>query len=287
MHCEDTVRNDPLRARQTVMAFLARIETGKWAACRPSCSTSAKSSPISNALPEITILLVHPRQASGEYLRGFETWDQVDGALIRYLLTGPLHHLGLVELARPEADAPVRAFRFSSWAESLLAGQPPPGLREENARLQVDLQARMAIPRLTPRAVRYQLARFGEWLDPHGDIYRYQITPASLTRARGQGLTIMHLLKLLQAHAGTVAPSLTKSLARWDERGVEASFEQVTVLRLASPDLLAALRTSRAARFLGDPLGPTAILVKPGAEAKVMAVLAEMGYLGEIRSDKA
>jgi hypothetical protein len=58
--------------------------------------------------------------------------------------------------------------------------------------------------------------------------------------------------------------------------------EQVFVLRLSSPEILQELRASRAARFLGDPLGPTTVIVKPGAREKVLAALTEMGYLGEI-----
>jgi hypothetical protein len=54
------------------------------------------------------------------------------------------------------------------------------------------------------------------------------------------------------------------------------------VLRVASPDVLQALRASRAARFLGDPLGPTTIVVKPGAAEKVLAALADIGCLGAI-----
>jgi hypothetical protein len=53
------------------------------------------------------------------------------------------------------------------------------------------------------------------------------------------------------------------------------------VLRLKSTELLNELRASRAARFLGDPLGPTTVTVKPGAWKKVISFLAEMGYLGE------
>jgi hypothetical protein len=43
-----------------------------------------------------------------------------------------------------------------------------------------------------------------------------------------------------------------------------------------------ALRNSRAARYLGDPLGPTAIVVHANAWSKVFAVLAELGYLSEV-----
>jgi hypothetical protein len=56
----------------------------------------------------------------------------------------------------------------------------------------------------------------------------------------------------------------------------------VTILRLSSPQVLKALRASRASRFLGDPLGPTTIIIKSGTGEKVLAALVEMGYLGEI-----
>ena len=54
------------------------------------------------------------------------------------------------------------------------------------------------------------------------------------------------------------------------------------MLRLSSPEILQALRSSRAARFLGETLGPAAVAVKPNAGEKVLAVLAELGYLGEM-----
>ena len=58
--------------------------------------------------------------------------------------------------------------------------------------------------------------------------------------------------------------------------------QSTLVLRLGSPELLKALRSSRAARYLGDPLGPTTVIVKPGAGEKVMEALTEMGHLGEV-----
>jgi len=55
--------------------------------------------------------------------------------------------------------------------------------------------------------------------------------------------------------------------------------EHVLVLRLRTPEMLKELRASRAARYLGDPLGPTVVIVKAGAWEKVIGALAELGYL--------
>ena len=40
------------------------------------------------------------------------------------------------------------------------------------------------------------------------------------------------------------------------------------VLRVTVPEVLQALRASRAARYLGEPLSPTAVAIKPGAGAE-------------------
>jgi hypothetical protein len=225
--------------------------------------------------------------ASGEFLRGFEHWERIDGELIRYLVCGPLYWLGILDLAASgpldDPQARIAAFRYSAWAANLLKGTPPQGLPVEEASIQVRSDARLVVPRLAPRPLRYQFARFGAWEKEAPDHYQYRLTPASLLRARQQGLTTNHLLSLLRRHAPAVSPSLVKAIERWERNGLEATLETVSVLRLSTPELLQALRNSRAARFLGDPLGPTAIIVKTGAIDKVLAVLAEMGYMGEIR----
>jgi hypothetical protein len=133
-----------------------------------------------------------------------------------------------------------------------------------------------------PRAARYLVARFCSWENANEDAYSYRLTAASLTRAREQGLRVGHLLSLMRRHALTVPPSLAKALDRWEEHGSEARLERALILRLRSPEMLQALRNSRAARYLGDPLGPTTIIVRPGAGEKVIATLAEMGFMGEI-----
>jgi hypothetical protein len=218
---------------------------------------------------------------TGEFLRGFEHWNDVDGALVRFVVCGMLHWLGLVDLAAAGEDGPVTAFRWSGWSASLLKGKAPEGLPIEEANILIHSDARLRAPPLAPRSVRYQLARFSRWDGVKDGEYRYRLTPASLERARQGGLKASHLLSLLRRCAEAVPPSLVRSLERWEERGSEARLENATILRVSTPELMQTLRASRASRFLGDPLGPTAVIVNPGAWKKVLVVLAELGYLGE------
>jgi hypothetical protein len=278
-------QNDPLRARSVLLELLASLPRGTWRSLPAFVAAVKRHKPdFQRPAGDYDSWFIRS-QASGEYLRGFAHWDAVDGALIRYLICGPLHWLGIFDLAAPEPEAAPTAFRFSRWAEALLSGAAPQGLKVEDNTFLISSDARLRVPHLTPRAARYLLARFCTWDAAHEDNTSYRITAASLQRARQQGLRLSHLLALLRRHALSVPPSLARALERWDEHGSEARLERVLILRLRTPEILQTLRNSRAARFLGDPLGPTTVIVKQGASEKVLAVLAELGYIGEIVAD--
>lgn len=272
--------NDPLRARQSVLGFLSALPRKTW------WSLNALIADIHNRQPDFqrpagdydSWFIRDTR--TGEYLRGFDHWYDVDGLLVRALITGPLHWLGLLDLAAPDAGSPTAAFRFSKLAGALLTGTIPTGFPDEKGVLTAGSDARIIVQRGAPRAMRYQLARFCEWDKETDENYRYRITPRSLERARTQGLAASHLLALFKRAGQPPPPSLLKALERWEQKGTEARFEHALVLRLSSPDILQALRSSKAGRFLGDPLGPTAVIVHRGAMEKVLLALSELGYLG-------
>jgi len=274
-------QNDPLRARSAILEFVRRLPQATW------WSLSAFVAAIKHTQPDFQ----RPAgdydawyirsQASGAFLRGFDHWDDVDGALIRYLISGPMYWLGLVDLAAPSAQARPTAFRLSPWAASLLNGTPPSGLKAEDESLLVSSDGRVRVPRLAPRVARYLIARFCLWEGADDEVYSYRITSASLRRARQQGLKITHLLTVLRRHALSLPPSLMRALERWEEHGSEVRLERATILRVRTPQILQDLRKSPAARYLGDLLGPTVVTVKSGAADKVLAALVEMGYLGE------
>jgi hypothetical protein len=212
------------------------------------------------------------READGAFLRGFTSWEEVDGALIRYLITGPLHWLGLIDLASPEEGTAPAAFRSSRMPAQL-----------EDAKLTVSSQGRITVPRLVPRSARYQVARFCMWDEAKPDEYRYHVTVDSLERARKQGLKTDQLLAVLRKHAGSpIPPPFVRSLQRWEANGTEAKVENLVILKVSKPEVLNELKVSKAGRFLGEQLGPVTVVIKSGAQAKVMAALAEMGLLAEV-----
>lgn len=286
LHLEGEWENDPFQARQAILEILTTVPANSWWNLSAFIADVHKHFPdFQRPTGDYDSWFIRDKR-TGEYLRGFKHWEDIEGALIRYIITGPMHWLGILDLAALSADSPAEAFRQSNWSGALLSGNAPEGMPPEDATLLVTSDAHLHIPRLAPRAARYQVARFSLWESEDDGAYHYRLTPTSLQRARKQGLRVSHLLALLRRDTPAIPPSLIKALERWEEHGTEAYLERVLVLRLSSPEILTKLRTSRAARFLGDPLGPAAVIVKPGAWEKVLATLTEMGYLGEIKEIK-
>jgi len=280
--CEGEWSNQPLVTRRFLLGLLGPIPTGTWWSLNAFVRLiKEKYSDFQRPAGDYDSWFIK-RVSDGVYLRGFVAWDEVDGALIRYLLTGPLHWLGVVDLALPDPEKAPSAFRMTPSASRLLGGTGSERASQETARLHVSSQGRISVPRLAPRALRYQIARFCDWEDEKVEEYRYRVTPSALQRAKEQGLKIEQLLTLLRKFtAAPVPPVFLRALQRWERKGTEARLESQVILRLASPEVLEELRASKMARFLGDVLGPAAVVVKPGAQSKVLAGLAEMGLLAE------
>ena len=223
--------------------------------------------------------------SNGEFLRGFENWDKVERAYIHWMISGPMHWMGIVELGYGKQDGQASAFRFSAWAKDLLDGKAIKMLKE-GGKIIVDSQGQIQVPENFPRALRYQLARFCEWDGRKKNSYRYQIRSRSLEKAKAQGLEVGQLLALLQKHANSkIPPNLVKALKHWDQEGTVAKAGEMLVLRVRSGAVMKALLASRGKRYLGEILGPLAVEIKPGARRNVLQVMTELGYLAEI--DKA
>ena len=218
------------------------------------------------------------RASDGQYLRGFQHWDEVDGGLVKYFITNILHWLGQVDLGFTEGSNQPTSFRIINIESRIAAG--------EDSKLHVSSQGKITAPRLSSRVVRYQLARFCEWDDEKNEQFRYHITTNSLAKAKEQGLKAEHLLSLLVKHSDAgVPPSLVKALKRWEVNGTEARVQTQVVLKVSRPEILEEMRKSKAGKYLGEVLSPTAVIVKSGAIQNVMDALIELGLLTEVIQD--
>ena len=283
LHPEDTGawHNDPLLAREAILRHLTACTPGTWVALE-DFYIGIKGADPDFQRPGGDYASWYIRDAAtGAYLSGFESWDSVEGALIRYLIAGPLAWLGLIDLGSAAPDERPTAFRPTrAGAASLGLAELPPETAPRPMGLRPDFTV-LAPP--GHRYERFQLARVADWVRS-GDPFVYRLTPRSLERARQQGIPVARVLEFLgRVSNGPVPRFLEAALSRWEARGAEAHLEQTVVLRLSSEELMAQVTSSpRTRHLIGEQVGPTTAVVRTPDWPRLVAALGELGLLPDV-----
>lgn len=198
------------------------------------------------------------RNASGEFLSGFESWDAVEGSLIEFYLLGPMHWLGLVDIGED-------VLRLTAYGRAFLELSEWPQPDEPSARIDARGDGALLASRRVNRFERFQLARFAHCLRA-GDPYHYRIDAASIQRAAAQDISAKHIHSFItrQLDGKPVPLPIVKLLRHW-QAGAKTSvtFESMIVLRTTAEDTLDKILAIPALRrYLGARLGPTACALR-------------------------
>jgi hypothetical protein len=276
---EDTGwRNDPLLARQTVLTFLEMVPPADWWPVDELIALAKAEEPdFQRPAGDYDSWYIRDVE-TGEYLRGFESWDRVDGGVLGFILTGPMHWLGLVDLGDNGTFC-----RLTAYGRALCGESDWPDPPEEHPHLTLESDGTMAAPRTLSRYERFQLARVTEWVEA-GDPYLYRLTAAGLQQAAAQGIQLEAIQAFLRRTSGEELPEAVRQmLEQWAKTGsADVWMERLVVLRTNSPDALQTiLDTPELRRYLGAALGPTAVIVRAGQENDLAAALQEHGILVE------
>lgn len=272
--------NRPQPVRQKVLDLLSHLPQDRWWNIGAFRSAVKEHQPdyLRTAGEYESWFIKH--QGSSEYLKGFAAWDEIDGALLEFFITSPLHWLGFFDLAAPNHTTTPVSFRPTAWAQALWHDAPPEKLPVEDKLIQVSYDGTVQVPRLAPRAARYQIARFARWTGFQNDQYTYQLTPHSLQAAVKQGLRHEHLINLIKKHSShPLPPTLIKALQNLEQQGVQAEMESVLLLNVTSSEILEQLQNGEARRFIVRLINPTTAVIRASGARQVQAALAKLGYL--------
>jgi len=275
--------NDPLLARQTVLTYFELLPSNDWWPVEPLVEAVKEDEPDFLRLDGNYDSWYIRDAQSGEYLRGFETsWDKIEGALLRFILIGPMHGLGLLDIANDgkycRLTAYGRAFLdLAEWPDS--ANAP-----KEGAPIRVSEEGVCEVPRQTSRYERFQLARFTEWL-ASTDPYKYKVSASGMELARQQGIRAEQVVTFLRRVSDEEVPdTLVKQIDLWGQAGgpEPATISRLTVLRVPRPDMLDSIMSTPALRrYLGTPLGPDAVTVREGQWEALAKALRDSGIAVE------
>jgi hypothetical protein len=284
--CDGNWQNDPLVPRTMVIEMLSALDAGTWWSISSFISTVKDVNPdFQRPAGDYDSWFIREKK-TGAYLSGFASWDRVEGALLYYLLTGPLHWLGIVSLARGSAEGRFTAFQLSPLTRGMLNGESSSSGVAETKSIRVRDVRTIVLPVGTSRLIRYQVGRMGELAHASATESRFLLTVASLGKAAEQGLHIQQVLQLLEKEQpGTVPEELKRLADRWTKRGKEAGFEHAILLRFKDPSACTELVKAAGARFKFEVLNPQTLLITPAQQEGIRRLLAELGILADDQAD--
>lgn len=275
--------NDPVAARGSILLQLEKLDRETWWDTTSFIQSIRERDPgFARPGGEFQSWYLRDR-SSGRFLRGFEHWEAIEGALIHRLITGPLHWLGAVELGTYSSSQRGLAFRLTSRFDSLLDGSPCETLPEDTVSGLVQSTGIIRLPRMVSRSVRYGVARMSAWVERNQDEFVYRLTPRTLDRAVRQGLTARHLQKLLEeAGGGAAPPALLNAVEAHAVEGARILLEHGLVVKFHARDLMESLLGDRRiAGLILERLGERAALVRESQIERFLDACAHHGVLAQ------
>ena len=279
--------NDPVIGRQRLLQSIQDLPPGEWWDLEEfirDIHTSAPSFLRQAGGFESWYLF---KSESEEFLRGFEYWEQVEGELIRYVITGPLHWLGLVDIGKPAEIDRIVAFRLTDRTSKLFKSEfsDDQSLTEDPIHLLPDGLIRASTH--ASRAYRYQISRFTNWVSFDGNEYTYRITPQSLKDATEQGMEVKHFTSILISSCESLPPAISDAISRWELKGAEAEIEKALILRVADPEILQFLQSNRrTSRYMIEILSPTSAIILEGSQTKLYEAAVKNGFFINLSRNK-
>ena len=217
--------------------------------------------------------------AAGEYFKSDEDWELVESEILGYIIRGPMHWLGLLDVS-PEAA------RLTAYGRGVVGMTPFPDPPEEPEPITVGTDGTLTVSRKVSRLDRFQAARFTSWGDapPLGSeaAFSYKLDRAGVAQADAQGIETTHIRAFLGRMLGDdpLPERIEQVLTHWRGGGDTSTvtLSQVIVMQATSTQVLDDLLDDpEVRRFLGRRLGDRAVVVRDDQWEALSAALAEMG----------
>lgn len=215
--------NDPLQTRAAVLTLLGRLQPNGWYRIGDVVAAIKQVEPNfqrpTGRYDEGPMRRAQPPASEGpaETLRGIEHWDDVEGALLHFLMRGPLHWLGAVDLAEPSAGDEW-LMSLTNWGARWLGMDVVQPHDSPQRTLQVTDDFMISLPTAAPLEDRFRVERFAQWQSSYPR-YVYRITQRSLARAADAHITAQQVLEFLASRTRQLPEKVTTALQRFGRGG--------------------------------------------------------------------
>jgi hypothetical protein len=275
---ERTIGYDPRHARRAILELMkASVPPNEWWDVDEFIDHLQETNPDFQR-PNGDYSSWYITDIAGEYLDGFESWDAVEGAQVGFIITGPMHWLGMVDIS-------AEAVKLNAYGRAIVGFAPFPHKNRPDEAIRLEPDGTLFVSRTVPRFDRFQAARFAEW-EPAPPIednapFVYRITRGSLQQAAAQDIQPQQVMTFLKRLWGddTLPPHLEALLNnnRVGDAGA-VSLARMIVLRTASSQVLDdILKTPSLRRYLGARLGERAVAVRADQWHDLLLALEQTG----------
>jgi len=277
---------DPGFSRNYLIDIIKELPEGNWHSIQKFCGWINQNQPdILRSSGEYDSWFIKDK-STGEYIKGFENWQRVEGEYIRMMILKPLFWLGLIDLGKTSRNPQPSTFRKSKWFNGLVTGQGlkyPTILKKD---FEIDKSGKVIFDRNFARDIRYQIARCCEWDFSRSQSYIYHFSPLAFARMDKQGLKVAQLITLINRYARKPVPrNIILALERWDKFGQETAIKKIYVLKVKSAAILDRLLDSNLRKNNLSRLDPLTAEISPESVPFIKAALIDMGIFAEIMPD--
>lgn len=279
-------KHKPQASRTLLLDLILNLPDESWFGIQEFCNWVHHSHPdILRSGGEYDAWFIK-NSATGEYIKGFENWQRMEGEYLRIMILKPLLWLGFVDLGKTQGDTLPTVFRKSKWFINLMAGQELeyPAIQKKD--FELEKSGKIIIDRFFPRDIRYQIARCCEWEGVRGHKFSYHLSPHAFHRMEHQGLKVSQLVTLIHRYARKPVPqNILLALESWEKHGQEADIENILVLKVKTAPILDRLMTSPAKKYILSRQNHTTAEITANSAPYIKAALLGMGVLAEIKPE--
>jgi len=269
-------RNDPRLARATVLNYLAQCPRDEWVSLASFIGGIKKFDPDFQR-PDGDYDRWHLRDAeSGRLLTGFSNWNQVEGALVKFVVEGPLTWLGVVSSGSKDGAGAFKVTDFGARALGL-TDKNLPEPRRVNCVVQGDFD--VLVPIDAPMFARFQLEKMAERVK-WDRVSTYRLTRDSVMRLLRHNVTMDQMLAFLKRISRPPFPKNVEfTLREWAAKYGEITLQRGAVLHTRDQKLLAELRHHpELSTYIREVLSPTVALVAAAHIEELQERLQQLGY---------
>ncbi|MBU1879786.1 MAG: helicase-associated domain-containing protein, partial [Chloroflexi bacterium] len=279
------VVHDPAAVRRRALTVLARVlAPGAWVPLTDAVDAVSEHDPAFLRHPESARWEICDA-ATGRDLAPARYWDLVEGALLRFLLTGPLHWLGCISLGY-DADGVLAFCALTPLGAHLLGLSETPWLPSAPEPLVIQPNFEVVAPFHADLGAVLRLERLAE-LVQDGPARVYRLTRDRFRAALDAGASPQALLAFLtDAGAAPLPQNVAYTLREWAGQYGRVRLELATLLRVDDEILMRELESSRRlAPLLGEALSGTTHAVAAENVEALAARLREDGYMPHVDGD--